>query len=429
MKFRLLSISVFIIFLALALASGFILLWRLLFLGVLLLLLAYLWVFLSIRGIVAQVQSPAERLQVGDWFDEVVTVFNRTKLPKFLIEVEEISDLPGHHNVAAFNLSPNSSFCWRTKVYCQRRGRYSLGLLTATASDPLSLFSLRRSLSKPQDIIIYPPTLDMPFHLPLTPSTSVRGTSTWFMSEVAPSAARVREYSTSDSLSHIHWRSTAHTGRLMVKVFDVDRANYADKPNKSSYIPKLGYTPDNIWILVDMHQAVHLGNDDKSTEEYGITIAASLAKKYIDGGSAVGLMALGDRFYLFPPQGGDQHLWLMLEALALIKATGKVPVERLISGEIGHFGFNSVVIVITPSSSKQITDSLRQVANQGNIPVAVLLDPLSFGGTASSINVANGLASSGIEAYVVSEEEELANAYNSRVRSLPLRLTEPGDKI
>jgi len=125
MKFRLLSISVFIIFLALALASGFILLWRLLFLGVLLLLLAYLWVFLSIRGIVAQVQSPAERLQVGDWFDEVVTVFNRTKLPKFLIEVEEISDLPGHHNVAAFNLFPNSSFCWRTKVYCQRRGRYS----------------------------------------------------------------------------------------------------------------------------------------------------------------------------------------------------------------------------------------------------------------------------------------------------------------
>lgn len=406
MKIRVVFIIVPLIILALALAGGSVLMLRLFLLSVLVLLLGYLWTFLGIRGIEAQVKKLQERCQVGEWFDEEITVFNRSKMPKLLIEVKENTDLPGHHNMLAFNLSPGSSHSWRVKVYCQRRGQYHLGSLTATVTDPLGLFSLRRELGASQQVLIYPATLELPFFLPLSRYEAGYGPSRWLISESSPNAARVREYTTGDSLSRIYWRSTAHTGKLMVKVFDPDRSNDTSK---------------NIWIVADMHQASHLGDSDESTEEYCITIAASLIKKYIDNGRQVGLVALGDQPYLFPAQMGSQHLWHMLEALALMKATGEVPINQLISGEIDRFAGNSVIIVITPSISEWITASLRHVTNRGSIAVAILLDPVSFGGAVSAANVAGSLSSSGIQAYIVKRGEELATALDNRTLSPYMR--------
>ncbi len=238
MKIRVVLIIVPFIILAVALSTGFVLMLRLFFLSVLVVLLSYLWVLLGIHGITGQVKKSSERCQVGEWFGEEITVLNNSKIPKLSIEVQENTDLPGHHNVAAFNLSPRSSHCWQTEVYCQRRGQYSVGTLTATVTDPFSFFSLRRNLGEPQKLLIYPATLELPFFQPLSRSESGQGPSRWLVSEIGPNAARVREYASGDTLNRIHWHSTAHTGKLMVKEFDADRSNYASK---------------SVWIIPDMH--------------------------------------------------------------------------------------------------------------------------------------------------------------------------------
>lgn len=387
-------------------------LWRLFVFFVVVLLLSYLWTRLSIRGIGSRVEKSSDYCQVGECFTEEFTVFNRSKIPTSLIEVQEDTDLPGYRNMVAFNLSSQSSHCWRTEVYCQRRGKYSLGALTVRATDPFGFFSLSRHLGECQNVIVYPEILDLPFFRALPRQESGASPRHWLASEFGPNAARVREYTSGDSLRNIHWRTTAHTGTLMVKEFEPDRTNYAFK---------------NIWIVPDMHQASQLGEGEETTEEYGITIAASLTQKYIDSGKRVGLIASGDQSYLFPPEAGGQHLQHILQALAVMKATGKVPLDTLLASQIERFDAGSAVIVITSSDNLGVTQSLRHVIDRGVIVIAILLDSLSFGGRTSAANTARSLISNGLHVYVIRRGLGIARALDSRLTFSSIQYI--GDKM
>ncbi len=409
MKIRLVVFIVPLVVLALALAGGSVLLLRLFALSALALVFGYFWTLMGIRRIKGQVKEPPEHCQVGQWFDEETTVSNESRIPKLLIKAHENGDLPGHHNVMTFSLSPHSSHSWRTAVRCRRRGRYDFGALTATATDPLGLFSASRLLTEPQSILVYPATLELPFFQPLSPKEPAYSTSLWSAtSEVSPNAARVREYTNGDRLNRIHWQSTAHAGKLMIKEFDPDRSNYV---------------ASNIWVIPDMCRASQLVDDTGTAVESCITIAASLVKKYIDDGKQVGFIASAEQNYLLQPRTGSEHLWQILEALAVMKATGEVPVGQLILDSMESFGVNSAIIVVTPSADQQLMTALRQLRNARATMVVILLDPISFGGSVSAISVANSLISTGAQVYVVKQDEELAKALDSRLLIPRLRIS------
>ena len=405
MKIRPVVIIIPLLILVIALAGGSILMWRLFFFSLLVLLLGYLWAVFSLLRIEVRVWKSSERSKVGEWFDEEITVFNKSRLPKFMITLQENSDLPGHHNMLSLNLPPRSSHFWQARVHCRRRGQYSLGTFSATVTDPFGLFTLRRSFGEPQNILVYPATLELPLFQPESRDRLGYGPGRWSRSEISPNVARVREYVNGDTLNHIHWHSTAHAGTLMVKVFDPERIKYVSR---------------NIWLILNMHQAAQLVAGDEATEEYGITIAASLMKKYIDNGKQVGLIASGDQPYFFPAETGDEHLLQVLEALALMKATGGVPIDQLISQEMEHFEANSIVIIITPSTNDQIAATIRYLENRGNMVIVILLDSISFGGTVSGASTAKSLISSGAQVYLVRCGKDLARALDSRVLSSPM---------
>lgn len=406
MKKRVVFIIVPLVLLALALAGGFVLLWRLFFLSLLVILLSYLWARLSIRGISGESQKPSEYCQVGEWLSEEVTVVNRSRLPKLLVKVQENTTLPGYRNMVAFNLSPHGSYRWQSKVYCQRRGLYSIGSFTVTVSDPFGFFSWRRNFGVPQNILVYPATLELPFFQPLSSIEHGALPDHWLMSEAGQNAARVREFTSGDSLQHIHWQSTAHSGKIMVKEFDADHADY---------------TARDIWVIPDMHQVPQLGDGDETTEEYGITITASLIKEYAENGRRVGLIASGDQSYLFQPETGGQRLWQVLNVLALMKATGKTPIDQLISAEIERFGTGSAVVIITPSASEEALFSFRNLKRHGARVIIILFDAISFGGTASVVRAANSLLSSDIQVYIVRRGDDLARTLDSRTLIPQLR--------
>lgn len=388
--------------LVVALAGGFTLLWRFFIFLVVLLLLSYLWSRLSIRGIDGRVEKVSSRYQVGEYFEEEFTVANRGRLPTPLIEAREDTDLPGYRNAAAFNLSSKSSHTWRTQVYCRRRGQYRLGALTVKVTDPLGFFPMKRYIGERQDIIVYPATPELPFFPALPRQEFGAGSRRWLASEAGPNASRVREYVSGDRLRHIHWPTTAHTGNLMVREFDPDRSNYAFK---------------EVWIVLDMHRVSQLGEGDETTEEYGITIAASLAKNYLESGKRVGLIAVGDRSYLFLPETGDERLQRILHDLALMKATGEMPINTLLTSVAERFDAGSAVIIIMPSVNPAIADPMRHTINKGAIVTAVLLDSFSFGGGASPANTARSLTSSGFNVFIVRRGMEIARALDSGLPS------------
>ncbi|MDP3878855.1 MAG: DUF58 domain-containing protein [Dehalococcoidales bacterium] len=403
---RIILVVLLILLLALALAGGLTLVTRFWLLSVTVLLISYLWVRLGTGGLEAEVGQLPDFCQVGEGFDEEITVTNKGKLPKLSLRVEEDSSLPGHSNSAVFNLSPGSSYRWKNHTHYQRRGQHYLGSVTATVTDPFGLFSRQRKLGEPQSILVYPATLELPLFESSPINVSGYNTGYQSFSQLSPNASSVREYNTGDSLNHIHWQSTAHTSRLMVKVFDSDHLHSGS---------------ERVWIILDMQEAPHLGEDEGSTEEYGVTIAASLLKKYSDSGMQVGLVASGDRHYLFPPERGEEHLWHMIEALALMKATGKTPVDRLVSDEIEYLKGTSTVIIITPSDSERVVATMQQLKNRGNLAVAILLEPTSFGGNANPVNIARNLNGRGIQVYTVRKGDDLARALDNRFSSPHIR--------
>ena len=383
----------------LALLGGSILLLRLSFLSVLVALARYLWTVLNVRGLSVWVEEPPEHCQVGERFQQEVSVVNNSRLPKVWLKMEANPGLPGQQNATLINLPPGQSRSWRATVECRRRGRYEVGLLRVTATDPFGLFSRQRSLGEPYSLLIYPRTVDLPLFRLASFADFGAGPGRRPISLISPNASTVREFATGDSLHHIHWHSTAHTGRLMVKVFDADHSYHAAK---------------TVWVVVDMEGACQAGEGEESTEEYGITIAASLVRKYLEGGMRVGMMASDGKTHLFPPDRGEEQLWRILEALALMRAGGQVPVSQLIFEQMEYLRDNAAVIIVTPSPAGELLDVTRQLRNRADSVVVVLLDAASFGGEVEVSAAARMLTLAGVQAHVVRQGDEVSRVLDDR---------------
>ncbi|WP_259363496.1 DUF58 domain-containing protein [Microbacterium esteraromaticum] len=107
-------------------------------------------------------------------------------------------------------------------IAAHRRGVIDVGPMTISRGDPIGL--LHRELSWPdvQRIHVHPVTV----RIPSTAAGLIRdleGTPSTTLIDSDLSFHAVREYVTGDSQRHVHWKSTAKTGRLMVRQYEESR--------------------------------------------------------------------------------------------------------------------------------------------------------------------------------------------------------------
>jgi uncharacterized protein (DUF58 family) len=399
---RIFVIVVLVALLALALVSGSILLLRLFFLSLLVTAVSYVWVRWSLHGLSVDSTQPPERLEVGDTFQREVIIYNPGKLPRLWLRVKDDTDLPGHQDTASINIARQSVYCWQANFKCRKRGRYHLGPVTITAADPLEIFTSNRTLGKEKEITIYPATIDLPlFNLA---SFSGSGHSSGYQSikSIRTHASSVREFTSGDSLHHIHWRSTARMGKLMVKTFDADR----------SYNP-----PKVAWILLDMNEKAHFGRGDETSEEYAITMAASIVKKCLQSGIVAGILASDKRHSLIKPETGEKQLWDILETLALMKANRGPALSELSLYYLDSFRHNPLVIIIATSASENLAEVVAQLRNRVASMVVILVDAASFGGPPRSSQMAKTLIRSGAQVYTIGKGTNLVKVAEGRGRA------------
>ncbi len=352
------ALGVGIILFALGFGSGFPLLFRL---GYALLALAALgiaWTGANLIGIELVRQTRDTRAEVGQTVEERFVLRNRLLIPKLWLECRDYATLPNHHASRAFDLGPRQRRTWTVRTICHNRGRFAFGPITITTGDPFGLFRMRRRWRERRELIVYPATVE--FHRlsvpmgPLSGGGMVRGRS----HDVTPNSLSVREYQPGDSLHRIHWPSTARLGSLMVKEFEPDPFS-------------------DIWIALDADAKVQHGRGTESTEEYGVKIAASMAKHFLARHRAVGLIVDGGYRLILPADRGHGHLVKILESLAVLRAAGRRPIDELLLAEAGRFGRNSTLFVITPSEATAWPRVL-QGASRAVRAVAVLIDGGSF---------------------------------------------------
>ncbi len=375
----------------LAAVSGYWLFYRAAYLIGGLVPLSFIWARLHLRGLEVTVERAVGRLQVGQRVEARVRLKNRSAFAKLWLEVEDRTDMPGATARTVVTLPARGQRNWKVSLPCRRRGVFSAGPVRVTTGDPFGLFRFSRSYGESHPLLVLPHPSELLYFWAPPAQLPGEGTVRRRTHYVTPNAAAVREYQPGDSYNRIHWRSTARLNRLMVKTFEMDPSS-------------------DIWVLLDLEAAVQAGQGDESTEEYGVRVAASLANHFLRANRMLGLLAYGRETALLEPARGSQQYARILEALALARAEGSLPLARVLEEEERRFGRHSTLIVVTPSADEEWVEALQSLVERGTRCAVVLLEPGSFGGTEGALLPFSTLVASDILTYLVRCGDDLSLA-------------------
>jgi uncharacterized protein (DUF58 family) len=356
----------------------------------------------------------------GRLAEERFLVHNTGRFSKIWMEVRDESELPYHRASRVLNsLRAHSHWTWSVRTQCRQRGRFRLGPATISTGDPFGIFVFHRRIpDSTESIVVYPATIDLPNFSPPVGALSGGDAMQRRTHHVTTNVAGTREYVPGDSFNRIHWRSSARAERLIVKEFELDPTS-------------------DVWIFLDMERdvqsspwwvedsktrqterqdasdlsALWFGDQgprvESSTEEYCVSIAASVAKYYLGRQRAVGFVAYGHQREIVQPDRGERQLTRLLEALAVLRAEGRTPFGQVLAVEGARLGRNTSLVVVTPSVELQWVRFVREVKRRGMHTIAVLADLSSFGAHGDARVVAVELQSGGIPTYIVRAGDDL----------------------
>ena len=409
-----------------ALVTGRDMFYQLTYAIVAMLLLSLFWAWTGVGWLRFARKTHVRRAQVGQPIEERLAVRNTGRLPKLWLEVDDASNLPGHHaSFVVSNLTSRAERTWVARTTCQERGRFTLGPVTLTSGDPFGLFRVSRKIPATSSIVVYPATVDLRmFPLPIghLPGGDALRRRTHY---VTTNASGVREYAPGDGFNRIHWPSTARRDRLIVKEFELDPLS-------------------DVWIVVDMFRDVHhdagtfewrrrLQELDRqppwtrkahrldlppSTEEYAVTAAASIAQYFLRHDRALGLVAVGQRREVIQADRGERQLTKVLETLAALHTQGRFAVQEVLGAEIMGLPRGTTLVIVSSSADTRWPIVARHLDRSGLNVVAVLIDPQTFGGPPGIGTVAAHFAASGIPYYMIRKGDVMEDVLGGAV---PLR--------
>ncbi len=398
------------------LITGRDLLFTLAYLLGLLLILSFVWAWINLNSVHLSRLTRVRRTQVGRPLEERFTVRNTTIVPKLWLEVRDYSDLPYHYSSHVVNnLGSRQSYSWRVTTICQQRGRYQLGPIRLRTSDPFGLFPMERDLTPTSNVVVFPMTFDIhQFALPvgILPGGDALRRRTHY---VTTNASSVRDYEPGDSFNRIHWKSTARRDRLVVKEFELDPladiwvvpdmsvfGHVMPRKQASAPPPTLGDIPG--WLKMQEFRL------PESTEEYTVTIAASVAQFFLRRDRAVGMLTYGQSNEILQPDRGERQFNRILETLAVMRAEGEVPLQDMLYAETHLFPRGTTLIVVTPYGREDWSIAARQLSRRGLRVVTILVNPASFSGTRSTETLYHLLRAAGQVVYTVNNGDDLTVA-------------------
>ena len=393
-RFRVVT-ALLIVITVMAVSTNYGLYYKMSYILAFLLFLSYAWTWANGKWVSVRVRRNVIAARAGEWMEERLIVTNRSRVtPVVWMEVHEKSDMPEHGGDMVISLPRASYGEWMLRTRCTKRGKYNLGPLAIVSSDPLGLFQKRRWFGEPQPFTVYPSIVELPSLF--LPSSDLPGDSTsrQHTQVVTPAASGVRDYMPGDSYSRVHWRTTARMGKLMVKEFEQEESA-------------------KIWIVLDMEEKVHRGSGPESSEEYAVTVAASIASRYLQRGLPVGITAVGNIKLDLAPKPGINQSDLIMEGLAEIKAEGSTPLADVLRDNETVFNRYCTLVVVAPAPVGSWLGTVHRLSQKRVQTAAVIVDAESFTGRVNGtvrLGGAQALSAGDVPVCVVGRGDDLGEA-------------------
>ncbi len=378
------------------------------------LLLSLVWTWLTLRGVALQRTTRTRRSQVGRMFHESFSVRKTGILPKLWLEIHDHSDLPGHQaSQVVPSLIGSNEYQWDVETLCVVRGEFQLGPLTVISSDPFGFIRAPRRVSATENLIVYPMTVDL--NKVVLPIGFLSGgdAQRQLTHEITTNASSIRDYVAGDSMNRIHWRSTARTGNIMVKEFELDPL--VDIWLFSDFSSDSLYEEQGLRRLAQGGQVVVDGNRiPPSTEEYGVVIAASLAKYFIESERVVGYAAYTPFRQVFQPDRGNRQLTRIFQALAVARSTSSHSLRQMLSLETPHFTRGTTLMIVTSSLDEEWITEAQVMIRRGVRPICIFIDPQTFDSQHDSSEIRGMLQLANIPTLIIGKGDDLTVALEQR---------------
>ena len=306
---------------------------------------------------------------------------NDTPVPRFFLAVQELlpdwieplDPEPPLFNVdgrAGLPTGEQGATRIAHRVRFRKRGAFALQGFEVTAIDPLGVFAFTRRIPSAGEIVVYPQAE------PLN-SFTLSGADRYGWQEFTAAALRgasvdpdgVREYAPGDPLRRIHWRQTARTGKLAVIEFEEPQTV-------------------NLVIALDLQQGTDVGEGIATTLEKSVSLAASLAQQAIQSGASIRLVvpedtsqdekAVGSFGAASASSRGQEHLLVVLDALARVEARSAQSVTKLVNEAVGNLLPGTTLVVITSQASGSLADALARYTSAQTRVGVIYVDPAAF---------------------------------------------------
>ncbi len=357
---------------------------HILYLGLILLVGAWVWVMVVARSLHLTRKGDFTRASVGDIFKERFEVLNRSRLPGLWVELYNEMPLPTAAGSRLLtHLHPREIQSYVARTWLTWRGAFPLGPTLLIVSDPLGLFRVKKRFPAEKTLVILPMVFPITSFLSppgLLPGGHVIRRKSM---DITPHAAGIREYIPGDPMKKIHWPTSVRRGQLMVKEFELDPQS-------------------EVWLFLDAQEKVQTHKSFEMpdmplekllftrkpkltmppfTLEYGISITASLAHYFIAQKRAVGFVTKDLTHTIISAERSERQENKILETLAYLEGKGDLSIAELVSAQLKQFPQGSSVILVTPTVSPDLLVAADDLRRRNLRPVVILLAAESFGGS------------------------------------------------
>ncbi len=249
----------------------------------------------SLGGLTVR-RMPPDRVFAGSPFLMGIALRNpRRWLPSFSIEVEDMLLGKALERRCYFLKTP-AGRTQRTSYRhsFDRRGAYAFSGFRVSTRFPFTFFRKSREVTSQEEVLVFPQVF------PVTPPQSETQAQTEQHSmrlDRRGDFFALREYQEGDDPRDIHWRKSARQGRLVVR-------QHEDQQGR------------RMAVYLDNHEPEEtLSVDQLDQQERAVSLAASLAKHYVERGYSVSLVT---RDGGVSEGAGQAQLTRILRVLALV---------------------------------------------------------------------------------------------------------------
>lgn len=327
------------------------------------------------RALEIDVAFAPPRAFVGEDVSLRITLANRKRLPLPIVRVlarfpegvladreADPTALRGYRR--RLSLLGRTELTLTLPVIAPTRGEYFFEPVEVEISDPFDLAPVRRSVEVERPLLVMPsPRVGIPLRilrrLPFgSPSPGAR------LFEDREHFAGVRDHEMGDPMHHVHWKASAHVGRLQTKRYE---------PTRSA----------EVLFALDLSNGEPFWHAvDPDTAEESIGWASYLARQALHAGWVTGLVAnthlrKGRGPLRVPPStslGAERALFAALARMPNQPTSDLAPVLREVARRLGR---RLTIVVISPGPGPALAHEIVALRRRGS-DVIHLAPPSAF---------------------------------------------------